>query len=192
VKIFVNVLAVFFTWTHVFGQISTTPLNEKNNSTAAALYNAVVRNDTVALKQTVASGVSINSKYQQGWQYCLHDAIKISRYEMARFILDHNFDVKLKGSKGMNALHIACSSVSPLWFVELLLKNEVNVNEVDDFGFTALHHAAFSANYELSKILLEHGANPRLQNIRHETAFDMASQIREKELAALIKSYLTQ
>jgi ankyrin repeat protein len=167
-------------------------MSDRTKESASRLYNAVVRNDTTALKSLITNGVSINTPYENGWHYCFHDAVKISKFEMAKLILSLGFDVKIKGEKQMDALHIACSSVTPLSLVEEILRKGADINGIDEKGFTALHHAAYTGNYEIAKLLLESGANPALKDNSQQTPANIAGQIREKELASLIRSYLKQ
>jgi uncharacterized protein len=184
-------ICVAVSWT-CFGQTTNLQMNDQTTEPASLLYNAVVRDDTIALKSLITNGLNINSRYEQGWHYCFHDAVKISKFGMAKFILDLGFDVNIKGESQMDALHIVCSSITPISLAEAVLQKDTDINNMDENGFTGLHHAAYMANYEMAKLLLERGANPTLKNARHQTPADIASQIREKELTSLIRSYLKQ
>ena len=44
---------------------------------------------------------------------------------------------------------------------EIILKN-IDLDELDNLGHTALHWAVFGGYYEIVKILLEAGANPNI------------------------------
>ena len=62
--------------------------------------------------------------------------------------------------------------------VQTQIKNlqdaHLDLNGADEFGFTALHYAAISNNPDVTKALLEAGANPNIQNKDGKTASDLA------------------
>ncbi len=62
--------------------------------------------------------------------------------------------------------------------VQTQIKNlqdaHLDLNGADGFGFTALHYAAISNNPDITKALLEAGANPNIQNKDGKTASDLA------------------
>lgn len=71
--------------------------------------------------------------------------------------------------------------------VRKILKQNVNVNEMDDvLGNTALSHAVFARNIDIIKMLLEHGASPYVENNRGYNAMDAAKLIGDDEIIELI------
>ena len=54
---------------------------------------------------------------------------------------------------------IECVKSGDLQSVLLLLKSEIDVNQTDVHGWTALHWAAGAGNVELVSLLLENGAD---------------------------------
>lgn len=59
----------------------------------------------------------------------------------------------LKDFRGCTLLHIACQ-IGDLVLVELLLQHGAQVNCVDNFGRTPLHHCVLSGNNSCAKLLL--------------------------------------
>ena len=65
---------------------------------------------------------------------------------------------------GDNLLHIA-ARLGDLRSVELLLKAGLDVNQLGDMGYTALHYAKMKKHEDVCQLLLEHSAS---RNIRSE------------------------
>jgi ankyrin repeat protein len=57
-----------------------------------------------------------------------------------------------------------------------LLRSGVDTNAQDDLGRTPLHDAVLLRRLSLLPILLQYGANPKLQDQSGENAFDMAAR----------------
>ena len=69
-----------------------------------------------------------------------------------------------------------------------LLKAGVNVNETNQpYGDTPLHNAAGNGRLELSRLLLDSGADPTIQNSYGETAAEYANQADHAEVLKLIQ-----
>ncbi len=62
----------------------------------------------------------------------------------------------------LSALHEACEKVD-IEAVRLLLTQDADVNAQDAFGFTPLHIAISNQSYEMTKLLLMHGADPTIK-----------------------------
>ncbi|KAL8596804.1 hypothetical protein ACOMHN_053900 [Nucella lapillus] len=54
-------------------------------------------------------------------------------------------------------------------------KNAPSLQHTDEFGNTALHHAAMRANAQVAVCLLQNGVDPHLTNVKGQTASDVAS-----------------
>lgn len=65
--------------------------------------------------------------------------------ETAALLIKYGANVKLTYDNGRTALHAAITKQSKFWdCAQLLLDAKVDVNQADDFGYTALHTAALN------------------------------------------------
>ena len=83
-----------------------------------------------------------------------------------------------KNENEENALHLASKSLNgDSECLEYLLETPLKkcINDVDKFGFTALHLAAKLGQEDRVKILLEKGANIELKDHKGNTALHLAS-----------------
>jgi hypothetical protein len=73
--------------------------------------------------------------------------------------------------------------------VSQLIRYGVDINELDEYGFTPLIEAAIVDNLQISKLLLEHGANPNGQDVTGGTALHWATENNSLELCKLLLSH---
>lgn len=70
--------------------------------------------------------------------------------------------------------------------VKNILDQGVDVNEKDDvLGNTAISHAVFATNTKIVKMLLDHGADPHVENNRGFSAIDAARVVGNAEIIDL-------
>ena len=82
-------------------------------------------------------------------------------------------------------LHSAVSGGNPA-LLKLLLERAVPVDSVNSAGETALHRAAQQADREAIELLLAYGANPAIEDRRHELPEDEIPAPQHKTLSALL------
>ena len=91
-------------------------------------------------------------------------AVKNENVKIASGLLKLNLDVDVQNSEGETALHIA-SKLGNLTIVNLLLKNQANINVKDSkYGESALHKAIWNGHIEIMETLLLSGANCNIQD----------------------------
>ncbi|MBL0388203.1 ankyrin repeat domain-containing protein [Tumebacillus sp. ITR2] len=88
-----------------------------------------------------------------------------------------NGDTPLIGSALLMRLHV----------VELLLANGANINAQDNDGYSALIMAVSKQDLDMTKLLLDHGADPSLKS-KEGTALDLARQFKNQPLIDLLQS----
>jgi ankyrin repeat protein len=125
-------------------------------------------------------GVDVNAQEKHGWT-SLHWAAFKGRVEVAQVLLGHGANAKLETEKGETALNLASlgeydSEENGVSVVQLLLRRGVDVNAQDKDAWTSLHWAAFKGRVEVAQVLLDHGANAKLETEEGETALNLASQ----------------
>lgn len=114
---------------------------------------------------------------------------------MAEFFLDNGAKIDAAGliNLGHSPLSVACGTKS-VAMVELLLKNNADINSLDDNGETPLMHAVQVIRHEQDKLsviktLLEHGADITLKNKWGNTVIDIARNAFDNKIVALIENY---
>ena len=61
--------------------------------------------------------------------------------------------------------------------VSEILRHEMNVNQMDEYGFTPLIEAAIADNLDIAKLILSYGAQTNLQDMTGSTALHWAAEI---------------
>ena len=110
----------------------------------------------------------------------LHSAAFNGRLDIAQVLLDHGADANLEAEGGETALHTLSrgeydSQEQGAGIARLLLERGVDVNARKRSSFTSLHEAAFGGKVEVVRVLLDHGANVKLETDGGETALHIVS-----------------
>jgi ankyrin repeat protein len=136
----------------VLALISTVSLHAADS----ALVAAVKKSDSVAVKQLLQQGTSVNSAGADGTT-ALHWAVELDNPEMTRLLLKAGADAKRANRYGMTPLHLAAVNGNAAMMRDLLDAG-ADVNAVFPEGETALMTAARTGSAESLKLLLDRGA----------------------------------
>ena len=153
------------------------------------------------VKDLVAAGADINA-FDKNGNTPLHVMIMAGAVPAVQLLLQAGANVTLKNSyKGDTPLHIA---VTPIFrhatIVQLLVKSGAQVNELNNFGETALHLASKNKigpiDRNIVKILIDHGADINVLNCAGQKAADQkddplhdaASNGDTKEIEKILKN----
>ncbi|MDQ8935960.1 ankyrin repeat domain-containing protein [Acinetobacter rudis] len=79
------------------------------------------------------------------------------------------------------------SSLGEVEQVKLLLEQGVDVNSIDEEGYSALQAAAENNYIEIVQLLLEHGADKALKG--QYTALELAEMAGNKDIVLYLKAY---
>ena len=124
--------------------------------------------------------------------YELIDAIK--QHDMAdlELILPflHRNEINKRSPTGLAAIHYACLE-EQLEMVECLLRNKANPSLQDVEGWTPLHIAATTNNYDLAAKLIEFGADASVCNGDEEAPFEVTDDDKMRSLLEPISSSQT-
>ena len=105
-----------------------------------------------------------------------------------QYVLENNSDViNYKNSSGFTPLTLACYNGN-LEVATLLAKKVENINVNSDAG-TALMAAVFKNDIEITKILLDLGADANIPDTNGTTALHYATRFTNKEIIKLLVAY---
>ncbi len=178
----------------------------KDGGGLTALVYAALADDLDSVKALLAAGADINQVTDYGWSPLLV-ATQNRYYKLATFLIDHGADVNLANKGGWTPLYLATDNrniesgdypvrkgdMDHLDFIKLLLDKGANVNArmkdttetrtvftnqwLDENGATAFLRASQSGDLVLMKLLLAHGADPKIDTALHVTALQVAAGI---------------
>jgi ankyrin repeat protein len=171
-----------------------------------ALVFAAREGDLESARILVSSGADVNQVTQYGWTPLL-TATQNRHYALATFLLERGADPNLANRGGWTPLYLATDNrnieggdypvragdLDHLQFIETLLARGANVNArakdstetrtiftmqwLYEDGATPFLRAAQSGDIELMKLLLAHGADPKIATANNVTALAAAAGI---------------
>jgi uncharacterized protein len=178
----------------------------KDGGALTPLVYAVRANDLDSVKVLLAAGADVNQVTGYGWSPLLV-ATQNRYYKLGAYLIDHGADVNLANKGLWTPLYLATDNrniesgdypvrkgdMDHLDFIKLLLDKGANVNArlkdstetrtvftnqwLDENGATAFLRASQSGDIVLMKLLLAHGADPKIDTVLHVTALQVAAGI---------------
>jgi len=178
----------------------------KDGGALTPLVYAVRADDLDSVKVLLAAGADVNQVTGYGWSPLLV-ATQNRYYRLGAYLIDHGADVNLANQGGWTPLYLATDNrniesgdypvrkgdMDHLDFIKLLLDKGANVNArmkdstetrtvftnqwLDENGATAFLRASQSGDLVLMKLLLAHGADPKIDTALHVTALQVAAGI---------------
>jgi len=178
----------------------------KDGGALTPLVYAVRANDLDSVKVLLAAGADVNQVTGYGWSPLLV-ATQNRYYKLGAYLIDHGADVNLANKGLWTPLYLATDNrniesgdypvrkgdMDHLDFIKLLLDHGANVNArikdstetrtvftnqwLDENGATAFLRASQSGDIVLMKLLLAHGADPKIDTVLHVTALQVAAGI---------------
>src|SRR5579871_2844053 len=157
-------------------------------------------------KDLVEAGADVNQLTLYGWSPLLV-ATQNRHYQLAAYLLDHGANPNLANKGGWTPLYLATDNrniesgdypvrrpdMDHLDYIKFLLAKGANVNArikdstetrtvftnqwLDENGATAFLRASQSGDIDLMKLLLAHGADPKIDTTLHVTALHVAAGI---------------
>ncbi len=178
----------------------------KDGGALTPLVYAVRSNDLDSVKVLLAAGADVNQVTGYGWSPLLV-ATQNRYYKLGAYLLDHGADVNLANKGAWTPLYLATDNrniesgdypvrkgdMDHLDFIKLLLDKGANVNArmkdstetrtvftnqwLDENGATAFLRASQSGDVVLMKLLLAHGADPKIDTVWGVTPLQVAAGI---------------
>ena len=178
----------------------------KDGGGLTPLVYATRANDLESVKALLAAGADINQVTDYGWSPLLV-ATQNRYYQLGAYLIEHGADVNLANKGRWTPLYLATDNrniesgdypvrkgdMDHLDFIKLLLDKGADVNArikdstetrtvftnqwLDENGATAFLRASQSGDIVLMKLLLAHGADPKIDTVLHVTALQVAAGI---------------
>lgn len=134
-----------------------------NNNNITALHIACSNNNLKIAEELLKSKKEIINYETNSKLTALSLSCRVGSLELTKYLISQQANVNgslqitnnLEESQNWNnyPLHI-CAVNNEIKLTKLLLKNYVNINQTDNFGFTALHHAIQKGNLEMILLLI--------------------------------------
>ena len=186
-----------------FGRGQAAP---KDGGALTPLVYAVRSNNLDSVKVLLAAGADVNQVTGYGWSPLLV-ATQNRYYKLGAYLLEHGADVNLANKGLWTPLYLATDNrniesgdypvrkgdMDHLDYIKLLLDKGANVNArikdstqtrtvftnqwLDENGATAFLRASQSGDLVLMKLLLAHGADPKIDTALHVTALQVAAGV---------------
>ena len=178
----------------------------KDGGGLTALVYAARANDLDSVKALLDAGAEVDQVTTYGWSPLLV-ATQNRYYQLGAFLMERGADVNLANKGGWTPLYLATDNrniesgdypvrkpdMDHLDYIKLLLDKGANVNArmkdstetrtvftnqwLDESGATAFLRASQSGDLALMKLLLEHGADPKIPTVLGVTALEVAAGI---------------
>ncbi|MDQ2641615.1 MAG: ankyrin repeat domain-containing protein [Pseudomonadota bacterium] len=185
---------------------SRTPAREPDGGGLTALVYAARAGSIEAARVLLDGGADVNQVTRYGWSPLLA-ATQNQNYQMAKFLIERGANVNLANKGGWTPLYLATDNrnieggdyptrtadMDSLAFIKLLLDKGADVNAritestetrtvftnqwLNEDGATAFLRAAQSGDIELLKLLLAHGADPKINTRLGVTPLAVAAGI---------------
>ncbi|RWS02806.1 Protein fem-1-like protein, partial [Dinothrombium tinctorium] len=134
------------------------------------LWCAAVAGKLNVLKCLVKYGANVNSVSDTG-STPARSACFMTHLEIVAFLVENGADILKPNFNGGTCL---INSVQSVPLCDLLLKHGADVNAQDIQCKTALHYAIQEHRFETTKLLLEHGADPKIKSRYGDDALQTA------------------
>lgn len=126
-------------------------------------------------------------------QHILEQAIYNFDNDVVELLLQHGVNPNIKNSYGFAPIHMAMSS-SEVELLQLLVKYGANIDIRIGKGWisggdTALTRSISNNNFEVTKLLLENGANPDISNSNKEFPLTIAFNYDHQNIIELLLKY---
>ena len=178
----------------------------KDGGGLTPLVYAARANDLDSVKVLLDAGADVNQVTAYRWSPLLV-ATQNRYYKLGAYLIERGADVNLPNKGGWTPLYLATDNrniesgdypvrmpdMDHLDFIKLLLDHSANVNArmkdstetrtvftnqwLDENGATAFLRASQSGDLALMKLLLEHGADPKIPTVLGVTALHVAAGI---------------
>lgn len=158
-------------------------INHQTKNGENALMRAVKFGRYQVAKDLISQGIDMSTIPNRA-SSPLHHAVTRLDFSMVRLLLENHANVNQKNSQGHTPLHLAATFQNPL-FIETLLMSNPEIDVQDNLGNTPLYLAVENNLIDVTKRLLQYGADPSIPNHKGKTPKDIIAAW-NTDMAALL------
>ncbi len=162
-------------------------IHARNLNGGTALMYAAINGDLNTMKLLLNHGAEVNVDAKFNWTALMVAAAK-GHTDAVLILIEHGADVNARDAYQWTPLMRATHSGYQQTVATLLAHSQVNVNEQDENGATALHHAATNGDIEIVELLLKYGAETSIKDRFELSARDRAQVSKHFSIVKLLDS----
>ncbi|WGU93203.1 ankyrin repeat domain-containing protein [Paenibacillus dendritiformis] len=171
-------------------------INATNASGRTAILAAVHGRHAGTVRALIELGADLNKQDQRRDNPLLHAGAE-GLLDMVRLLLGAGADTRRTNRFGGTALIPAAERGHIAVVEELLTHSDVDVNHINNLGWTALLEAIIlsdggATHQRIVKLLLDHGADPRIADNDGVTPLEHAAKRRYREIEKLLAEAIAQ
>lgn len=149
------------------------------------IFEAIEKNDLVAVKDFIARGININGRNSKG-STPLHFAAFYSNSTMVELLVAHGSAIDAENNEGLTPLYFSVQE-GKRKVVEFLLSRGAEINTKAKNGWTPLHVAASKGHKAIVELLMNRSADVNTGNDRGATALSLAEAAGYREIAEILR-----
>jgi hypothetical protein len=138
------------------------------------LWQAAFNGDLSGVQSALEKGESPNSKAPGLGVSALVAASRNGHLDVVKFLVEHGANVNDQDNELKKSPLLASAWSRHLDVAEYLISKGANVNAQAHNGFTPLNDAAAIGDFQIVKFLMDHGADPRIADLRGRTPLQNA------------------
>lgn len=161
-------------------------LSKEHEYASQLLYNAVFYQencDRVVKKLLTEYNADPNIKDHEGYSPLYRIVIAKNCLNVLEILLINKGDVNIQTNRGTSLLHAAVTIDCN--YVKFLMSSNALPNVKNRAGDTPLHNATEKKCKTCIKLLLDHGADPEIENEEGKSSFDIALEQKDSEIMLL-------
>ena len=163
-------------------------VNLKDFRGAVPLFYAIKYRNRYALKELLNNGANANYKNNE-YMNSLHLAVLKKDLIMVEILLKYVKSIDARTIRGSTALHYACN-FQLIDIVRILLLNGSNQNIIEiEYDFYPIFYSAVQNNIDITKLLVNNGANPNNQDYMGNTIIHYVIMSNHIEILDYIMKY---
>ncbi len=148
---------------------------------------SLVDRDATEELMTLLEDHGVDAKDADGRTALMHASF-FGKEELLADLIERGADVNHQDKIGYSALH-HCSLEKQTGTALLLLNNHADPNLMDEHENGPLWVALMNSkgDFKMVRLLVEHGADPEIENLYERTPYDLAETLYKKELDELLE-----
>ena len=162
-------------------------VNAATETGGTALMFAAIRGNLETVELLIGHGADVNATAHFNWTALMVAAVK-GHDVVVRVLLDHGANANVADTYGWTPLMRAAYENRTAAVRALTSSGKVNLDAVDESGFTALHHAAARGHVEIARLLLDNGADIGARSRERLTPVEVARRMENEQTVRFLES----